>query len=77
MQSAAPEAVDWQTNPRRRENCTAWTKRKRGPSAQNCLLARRLVERGVRFVELYCGSRSGWDAHENIENHSQQVVQGV
>jgi uncharacterized protein (DUF1501 family) len=39
---------------------------------QNCLLARRLVERGVRFVELYCGSGSGWDAHSNIEaNHGK------
>jgi uncharacterized protein (DUF1501 family) len=38
----------------------------------NCLLARRLVERGVRCVELYCGSGSGWDAHNNIEgNHSK------
>jgi hypothetical protein len=38
----------------------------------NCLLARRLVERGVRFVELYCGSGSGWDAHSNIEgNHGK------
>ena len=31
----------------------------------NCLMARRLVERGVRFVELYCGSGSGWDAHQH------------
>jgi uncharacterized protein (DUF1501 family) len=39
---------------------------------RNCLLARRLVERGVRFVELYCGSGSGWDAHANIEaNHGK------
>ena len=39
----------------------------------NCLLARRLVERGVRFVELYCGSGSGWDAHTDIEgNHSKR-----
>ena len=38
----------------------------------NCLLARRLVERGVRFVELYCGSGSGWDAHADIEgNHGK------
>ena len=38
----------------------------------NCLLARRMVERGVRFIELYSGSGSGWDAHENIEaNHSK------
>jgi hypothetical protein len=39
---------------------------------RNCLLARRLVERGVRFVELYCGSGSGWDAHSDLEgNHAK------
>ena len=39
---------------------------------KNCLMARRLVERGVRFVELYCGSGSGWDAHADMEgNHSK------
>ena len=37
-----------------------------------CLRARRLVERGVRFVQLYCGSGSQWDAHKDIEgNHSK------
>jgi uncharacterized protein (DUF1501 family) len=36
-----------------------------------CLLARRLVERGVRFVQLYHGPGSKWDAHSGIEkNHS-------
>ncbi len=39
-----------------------------------CLRARRLVERGVRFVQLYCGSGSQWDAHRDIEgNHSQAL----
>ena len=39
----------------------------------NCLLARRLVERGVRFVELYSGSGSGWDAHNDLdENHGRR-----
>jgi hypothetical protein len=39
---------------------------------RNCLLGRRLIERGVRFVELYCGSGSGWDAHSNLEgNHGK------
>jgi uncharacterized protein (DUF1501 family) len=39
---------------------------------RSCLLARRLVERGVRFVQVYCGSGSRWDAHAKIEeNHSQ------
>jgi hypothetical protein len=37
-----------------------------------CLRARRLVERGVRFVQLYCGSGSQWDAHTDIEgNHGK------
>jgi uncharacterized protein (DUF1501 family) len=36
-----------------------------------CLLARRLVERGVRFVQLYSGAGSKWDAHSGLEkNHS-------
>ncbi len=39
---------------------------------KKCLLARRLVERGVRFVQLYHGAGSRWDAHSNIEsNHSE------
>ncbi|MEX0725046.1 MAG: DUF1501 domain-containing protein [Planctomycetaceae bacterium] len=51
---------------------------------RNCLLARRLVERGVRFVQLYHGSGSRWDAHAGIEaNHttnckaSDQPVAGL
>jgi len=42
--------------------------------ARNCILARRLVERGVRFVELYCGSHASgvdgllnWDAHKTLK----------
>ena len=42
------------------------------PHGRNCLLARRLVERGVRFVQLYMGSGSKWDAHADMEgNHSR------
>jgi uncharacterized protein (DUF1501 family) len=41
---------------------------------RRCLLARRLVERGVRFVQLYAGGAhndSNWDAHEDlVKNHS-------
>ena len=36
------------------------------------LLARRLVERGVRFVQVYCGAGSRWDAHSDLEgNHTR------
>ncbi len=39
------------------------------------LLARRLVERGVRFVQIYCGAGSQWDAHADIEgNHSKMCL---
>ena len=42
----------------------------------NCLLARRLVERGVRFVQLYSGSGSGWDAHTDIEKQPRPPLPG-
>jgi uncharacterized protein (DUF1501 family) len=39
---------------------------------RNCLLARRLIENGVRFVQLYSGAGSKWDSHKGIEvNHSK------
>lgn len=47
----------------------------RGPTREfgtRCLLARRMIERGVRFVQLYSGGTNGWDAHENVEeNHAE------
>jgi len=72
MQAAAPDAVDLSKE-------TAATKKLYGldhPATSvmgsNCLLARRLVERGVRFVQVYSGSGSGWDAHTDLEdNHSK------
>jgi Protein of unknown function (DUF1501) len=47
---------------------------------RNCLLARRLLERGVRFVQLFHGGAFGsprinWDAHENVvDNHGKQAA---
>ena len=72
MQAEAPEAVDLASE-------TAETLALYGlddPATQTvgrlCLLARRLVERGVRFVQLYCGAGSKWDAHTAIEtNHAK------
>ncbi len=41
-----------------------------------CLLARRMVERGVRFIQVYCGDTNGWDAHSDIVgNHGQLCAQ--
>ena len=39
---------------------------------QRCLLARRMVERGVRFVQVYSGDTNGWDAHNDVlDNHTK------
>jgi uncharacterized protein (DUF1501 family) len=71
MQSAAPELCDLgQESDRTR---AAYGLDRNEPQqhsfARNCLLARRLVERGVRFVAVYCGN---WDAHFNVvSNHSR------
>jgi hypothetical protein len=36
-----------------------------------CLMARRMIERGVRFVQLYSGDKNGWDAHNDVlDNHT-------
>ena len=43
---------------------------------RRCLLARRMVERGVRFVQLYCGNTNGWDGHSKMDqNHSELCAQ--
>ncbi|GIW98235.1 MAG: sulfatase [Pirellulaceae bacterium] len=47
--------------------------------ARECLLARRLVERGVRFIELTCPSVSGdrWDQHSNLKNGHENNARAV
>jgi hypothetical protein len=72
MQAEAPEAVDLTRESEATRKLYGLDDPDTAPFGTNCLLARRLVERGVRFVELYCGSGSGWDAHANIEaNHGK------
>ncbi|MDP8981453.1 MAG: DUF1501 domain-containing protein [Acidobacteriota bacterium] len=72
MQAAGPEAVDLTGESEQTRRMYGIDQEATAKFGTNCLLARRLVERGVRFVELYSGSGSGWDAHSNIEaNHSK------
>jgi hypothetical protein len=72
MQSAGPECVDLARESEATKEMYGMNTPETAMFGRNCLLARRLVERGVRFVELYCGSGSGWDAHANIEgNHGK------
>ena len=72
MQAAAPQAVDLSGESELTKKLYGMDEEPTRRFGTLCLLARRLVERGVRFVQLYCGSNSGWDAHVDIEeNHSK------
>jgi uncharacterized protein (DUF1501 family) len=72
MQAAAPEAVDLSQETEATKRLYGMDEDATRKTGTNCLLARRLVERGVRFIQLYCGGTSGWDAHSDIEaNHSK------
>jgi arylsulfatase A-like enzyme len=72
MQAAAPEAVDLSKETEETKRLYGLDDKTTERYGRNCLLARRLVERGVRFVQLYSGSGSKWDAHSNMEtNHAR------
>ncbi len=72
MQAEAPEAVDLGAEPASIRQLYGMDQEHTEVFGRNCLLARRLVERGVRFVQLYHGAGSKWDSHAKIEaNHSK------
>lgn len=47
----------------------------KGPYARQCIMARRLLERGVRFIQLWHGNGQPWDSHDNIEDHRRLALQ--
>lgn len=72
MQAAAPSAIDVDKESDATKRLYGLGEEATRQFGTNCLLARRLIERGVRFVEVYCGSGSGWDAHTKLEeNHAK------
>ena len=76
MQSSAPEAVDLSQETEATKQLYGLDQPSTEASGRNCLLARRLVERGVRYVQLYFGSGSKWDAHKDVEgNHAKYCHQ--
>ncbi|MEL7338484.1 MAG: DUF1501 domain-containing protein, partial [Planctomycetota bacterium] len=74
MQSSAPEAVDLNREDARTQQLYGLDNPKTAPFGKQCLMARRLVERGVRFVQIYSGGAhndDNWDAHADLEvNHN-------
>jgi hypothetical protein len=77
MQSATPEAVDLSEETSETLDMYGVGKQPTDEYGRNCLIARRLVERGVRFIQLYSGGghlEETWDAHAGIEsNHGQHA----
>lgn len=77
MQSSVPELMDVHNEPEHIFDLYG-TKGGDGSFASNCLLARRLAERGVRFIQLY---HRDWDHHGAVKEHSagtaKEVDQGV
>lgn len=76
MQSHAPEVVDISRETEATKRLYGLDRKETAEFGLRCLLARRLVEHGVRFVQVYCGDTNGWDAHSDIEgNHSKLCLQ--
>ena len=77
MQAEAPEAVDLSTESQTTLESYGLSRVETAEFGRNCLIARRLVERGVRFVQLYSGGghlEETWDAHESVEkNHGRHA----
>jgi hypothetical protein len=86
MQGCAPEAVDINLESAAVKKLYGLDDPKTELFGKQCLMARRLVERGVRFVQLYHGGLGiqnvdTWDAHENVEDnhrrHGYEVDQPI
>jgi len=79
MQTAAPEALDINQESEATKQLYGLDKKHCEVFARQCLTARRLIERGVRFIQIFAGKNAGgdgavddvpWDGHSNIEkNH--------
>ena len=66
MQTSVPELADISDEPESTFRLYGEEAKKPGSHAANCLLARRLAERGVRFIQVF---HRGWDHHSNVQKH--------
>ncbi len=73
MQTSAPEATDIEAETEETHNLYGLDQERSAKFGRQCLMARRLVERGVRFVQIYSGGNhndANWDAHGDLKyNH--------
>ena len=72
MQTHAPDLIDLSKESAETKKLYGMDQKETQEFGTRCLLARRMVEQGVRFVQLYCGDTNGWDAHSDLEgNHGK------
>ncbi len=78
MQRAVPEVFEFQQETTDTQTLYGLDNKTTAPFAKHCLAGRRLVERGVRFVQIYYGGNGnagGWDAHTNLRvNHANNCA---
>jgi uncharacterized protein (DUF1501 family) len=76
MQTHAPEVVDTSRESQATRRLYGLDRAETAEFGLRCLLARRMVERGVRFVQVYCGDTGGWDGHSEVDaNHARLCTQ--
>jgi hypothetical protein len=73
MQTSVPEVMDLASEPAATYELYGEDARTPGTFAANCLLARRMAERDVRFIQLY---HPGWDQHGSLPEKNQAAVPG-
>lgn len=80
MQLAVPEVANIDGEPKHIRELYGVGQAETDDTGRRCLLARRLLEKGVRYVQIYSGGpiagtpRTSWDAHENVrENHAAEA----
>ncbi len=77
MQAEAPDAVDLTLESEATRRLYGMEQKETATFGRLCLLSRRLVERGVRFVQLYHGAGSKWDAHTGIEKNHRELCRAM
>ncbi len=72
MQTAAPGLVDIDRETEETHRLYGIDQKETQEFGTRCLLARRMIEQGVRFVQVYSGNTNGWDAHKDVlDNHTE------
>ena len=79
MQSAVPKVMDLDSEPAHIRELYGLDRKECADVARNCLSARRLIESGVRTVQIWTGDGVSWDAHDNIlgsgyKSHSGEAL---